>query len=105
MENITLGPYAKMMGYFEDDQEFHASGENLLTTYEKLCETALWRMRGALSDDNDRKEVICYYAGVQALQAALAMYIIDRPDRKPDLESLAYYAREVSKLNFLPTNK
>ena len=104
MENITLGLYAKMMGYFEDDQEFHASAENLLTVYEKLCETALWRMRGALSDDNDRKEVICYYAGVQALQAALAMYIIDRPDRKPDLESLAYYAREDSKLNFLPSN-
>jgi hypothetical protein len=62
-------------------------------------------MRGALSDDNDRKEVICYYAGVQALQAALAMYMIDRPDRKPDFEMLTYYARQVSKLNFLPEDK
>lgn len=105
MEKITLGPYAKMMGYFEDYQEFHASAENLLAVYEKLCEKTLWNMRGALSDDKDRKEVICYYAGVRALQVALCMYVICDPDEKPDFGMLVEYAREVSKLNFLPEGK
>ena len=104
MENkTTLGQYAKMIGYFEKDQEFHPSAEKLLMVYEKLCETALWRMRGALYDDKDRKESICYYAGVKALQIALSMYKIDDPEAKPDLGNLSYYANEVSKLNFLQT--
>jgi hypothetical protein len=104
-KSIQLGPNALMIGYFGDDSRFHPDAAKLIAAYEILCEKVLWRMRGALSDDQCRKEVICYYAGVQTLQAVLCMYDVEEAEKKPDFGHLFEFGREVRGLNFQPTSR
>jgi hypothetical protein len=105
MELIKVGIYGQMMGHFDDDNLFKPEAKNLIDAYEKLCDRTLWRMRHSVSDDQCRKEAICFYAGVKALEAALCMYLVGIADEKPDFEDLIDFAREVKSINFLPTEK
>jgi hypothetical protein len=104
-KSIQLGPNALMIGYFGDDSRFHPDAAKLIAAYEILCKKVLWDMRGALSDDQCRKEVICYYAGVQTLQAVLKMYDVEEADKKPNFNHLFEFGREVRGLNFQPTSR
>jgi HEPN domain-containing protein len=106
MENrLTVGQFGKIVDYFDGKTQFKPEAKKILEAYEILCAGAIRRMRYALSDDDDRKEAICYYASVKAIHGILSMYLIEDEEEAPDFEDLMEFAKEVKQINFMLTKE
>lgn len=106
MENkLTVGKFGEIVNYFDGKTQFKPEAKKILEAYEILCAGAIRRMRYAVSDDDDRKEAICYYAGVKAIHGILSMYFIEDEEEKPDFGNLIEFAKEVKQINFMPTKE